>query len=136
MLIKPSAVAPAVGAPIRSVKENPSTWFILFFAGVYGGFVQAGVGFILLAALAGGMRYDLVRANALKLAITASLTIIALIVFVIRDQVLWIPGLVLAIGTVLGASLSVRFAIHMPQSVLKFVLFAMVLVTCVVAYFN
>lgn len=134
MLIKPSTVAPAPGTPVRSM--NPGAWSLLFFAGIYGGFIQAGVGFILLAALAGGLRYDLIRANALKLAITAALTAIALLVFVLRGQVLWIPGLVLAIGTVLGANMSVRFAINVPQSVLKYVLFAMVTLTCVVAYFS
>ena len=105
----------------------------LFAAGLYGGFVQAGVGFIIIAAVAGGLRYDLVRTNALKMAITAALTAIALGVFIIRGQVMWIPGLVMAVGTVLGATLSVQFAISVPQVVLKWVLFTMVVITCIAA---
>jgi hypothetical protein len=42
----------------------------LFGAGLYGGFVQAGVGFLLLGVLGGVIRYDVVRANALKLVCT------------------------------------------------------------------
>jgi uncharacterized membrane protein YfcA len=136
MLVQPSIVAPPPGTPVRRLRESRAALFGLFMAGLYGGFVQAGVGFILIAALAGGLRYDLVRSNALKMAITAALTVIALLVFVLRDQVLWIPGLLLSAGTVAGASLSVKFAIAVPQSVLKWVLFVMVLLSCGAAWFS
>jgi len=136
MLVKPSAVAAPEGTQAYTLKERPLAVAGLFFAGLYGGFVQAGVGFIIIAAVAGGLRYDLVRTNALKMAITAALTVIALGVFVVRGQVLWIPGLVLAVGTVAGAMASVQFAINVPQSVLKWSLFVMVLITCAAAWFS
>jgi len=130
MLIRPDMVAPADGTSALSVREKPAAAFGLFFAGVYGGFVQAGVGFILLAALAGGLRYDLVRANALKMVATAVLSVVALFIFIARDQVYWIPGLILAAGTMVGASVSVRFAINVSQTTLKWLLFVMVCITC------
>lgn len=136
MLFAPSVVAPPPGTPTFTMKQRPIAWIGLFIAGVYGGFIQAGVGFIIIAALAGGLRYDLVRTNALKMAVTGALTGVALLVFVIRDQVLWIPGLMMAAGTVVGATLSVQFAITVPQWVLKWVLFVMVLITCVAAWFS
>lgn len=136
MLLQPSVIAPPPGTPVLSLRQRPAAALGLFFGGLYGGFVQAGVGFILIAALAGGLRYDLVRANALKVAITAALTLIALAVFIARDQVLWVPGLLMACGTVVGATLSVRFAITVPQRVLKWALFTMVLVSCGAAFFS
>ena len=136
MLVQPSVVAPPAGTVAHTLRERPLAAFGLFIAGFYGGFIQAGVGFLLIAAVAGGLRYDLVRANALKVAITAALTVIALVVFIARDQVMWIPGLVMAVGTVVGATVSVRFAIKVPQAVLKWVLFGMVLLTCGAAYFS
>ena len=136
MLVKPSVVAPPEGTTTFKVSERPLAWLGLFVAGLYGGFVQAGVGFILIAALAGGLRYDLVRSNALKVAITVPITVVALIVYVIGDQVWWIPGFVLAIGMMIGATASVHFAIKVPQAVLQWVLFAMVLVACIGAYFS
>ncbi len=136
MLVKPSVVAPPEGTPAFTLRERPTAAIGLFVAGFYGGFIQAGVGFLLIAAVAGGLRYDLVRANALKVAITAALTVIALVVFIARDQVMWVPGLVMAVGTVVGASISVKFAIRVPQAVLKWVLFVMVLLTCGAAYFS
>ena len=62
ILLRPESISPEVGTKTLSPKKNTRAWWGLFGAGVYGGFVQAGVGFILLAALAGGLRYDLVRA--------------------------------------------------------------------------
>jgi len=64
------------------------------------------------------------------------LTVVALGVFILRGQVLWIPGLIMAVGTVAGAMASVQFAISVPQSVLKWVLFAMVIIACAAAYFS
>jgi uncharacterized membrane protein YfcA len=136
MLVRPSVVAPPAGTPIYTLKERPMAWFGLFVAGLYGGFVQAGVGFILIAALAGGLRYDLVRSNALKMAITVPVTVVALTVYVLRDQVQWIPGLVLAIGMVLGAMASVQFAINVPQSGLTWVMFGLVLLVGLAAFFS
>lgn len=135
MLIFPAVVAPEPGAPARTIREAPMAALGLFLAGAYGGFVQAGVGFLLIAALAGGLRYDLVRGNALKLVCTAAFSVVALAVFIFRDQVLWVPGLILAAGTVVGASLSVRFAISVPQSTLKWLLFIMVSISCAAALF-
>jgi len=134
MLMQPSVIAPPPGTPVLTLRERPIAWAGLFGAGLYGGFVQAGVGFILIAALAGGLRYDLVRTHALKMAITAALTLVALAVFIAREQVLWIPGLLMAVGTVIGAVTSVKFAISVPQSVLKWALFVMVVVSCIGAY--
>ncbi len=127
ILIRPATVAPPEGVSPSPVKGNRKAWLALFVAGIYGGFVQAGVGFILIAALAGSLRYDLVRTNALKMLCTAAFTAIALGIFVWRDQVMWVPGLVLAVGTMTGAKLGVGLALKVSQNVLKWFLFAMTL---------
>ncbi len=130
MIIKPSTVAPEPGTPVIPLHSKPSAWAGLFLAGVYGGFVQAGVGFMLIAALAGGLRYDLVRANALKVVCTACFSLLALGVFVWYDLVLWVPGMILAVGCMIGAHYSVRFAIQASQATLKWLLFVMVVLAC------
>ena len=130
MLVKPDSVVVPEGTEAHGVFDKPSGFLALFFAGIYGGFVQAGVGFILLAALAGSLRYDLVRANALKVVATGVFAVVALGVFVVRGQVMWVPGLILGIGTVVGAALSVKFAISVPQTTLKWLLLVMVSLTC------
>ena len=86
---------------------------LLFFAiGVYGGFIQVGVGIFLLSGLVLALDYDLVRANAVKVAIVLCFTAAALLVFVRNGQVRWDVGLILAIGNVIGAWLGARVAVE------------------------
>lgn len=125
ILLKPSVLAPPPGTPTLSPAQHRGAWWGLFGAGIYGGFVQAGVGFILLAALAGGLRYDLLRANALKMTCALAFTLVAVVVFVAFGQVSWIPGLILACGTMAGAHLAVRIAIRASPNSIKWFLFLM-----------
>jgi hypothetical protein len=131
--VMPSVVAPPEGTKALQISESPKSIPMLFLAGFYGGFVQAGVGFILLAALAGSLRYDLVRSNALKIVCTAGFTLVALAIFVYNDQVLWVPGLILAAGSMLGAHLAVNITIKLSQTTLKWILFIMTLVASAAA---
>lgn len=91
---------------------SPGKLALLFFVGVYGGFIQAGVGILLLAALVLGIGYDLVRANAVKLGIVLLFTIAALIVFLRNGQVILFVGLVLGVGNMLGAWVASRLAVQ------------------------
>jgi len=81
-----------------------------FVAGVYGGFVQAGVGFLLLAlvTLAG---LDLVRGNALKALVVLAYTPVSLAVFALGGRIDWGMGLALAAGNLSGAFLGVRLTV-------------------------
>lgn len=133
ILFKPGVVAPPEGTLPNAISQSPSSIPMLLLAGFYGGFVQAGVGFILLAAIAGSLRYDLVRANALKIVCTAAFTLLALGVFVLRDQVLWVPGLILASGSMLGAHLAVKITINISQRSLKWFLFIMTIIASAAA---
>ncbi|MAX55929.1 MAG: permease [Alcanivoracaceae bacterium] len=133
MVLKPNQMTPGPDEVPQVPEESLPAWLGLFFAGVYGGFVQAGVGFVLIAVLVGQMRYDLLRGNALKLAITGSFTVLALGIFMWRDQVAWLPGLVVAAGTLVGVRLGVGFAHRVSPVVLKRLLLVMVLTVCLAA---
>lgn len=85
---------------------------IYFGIGVYCGFIQAGAGVFLLAGLVLGSGFDLVRGNAMKNLIVLIVTIAALAVFVINDQVRWGIGLLLASGNAAGAWLAARMALR------------------------
>jgi uncharacterized membrane protein YfcA len=133
ILFKPSAIAVTEGTKAFSVMEQKQSIPMLFIAGFYGGFVQAGVGFILIAAIAGGLRYDLARTNALKVVCTLGFTLVALGLFVWRDQVWWAPGLLLAVGSVAGAYLAVKITINVSQNTLKWFLFIMTIFASIAA---
>ncbi len=100
---------------------------IFFFIGVYGGFIQAGVGFFLLAGLVLGAGFDLVKANALKVFIVLLYTPIALIVFMYNNQVDYTIGLTLAVGNMVGAYVASRLAVKKGAKFVRYILlFALV----------
>jgi uncharacterized membrane protein YfcA len=103
----------------------------LFFAGAYGGFLQAGVGLILLHALSSVGGIDLVRANALKVVVVAVFSVVAASVFIARGQVAWVAALAMTVGAVVGARLAVAYAIGWAQK-LKIVVVVVDLVACAV----
>ena len=102
---------------------------IFFVIGIYGGFIQAGVGIFLLAGLVLGVGYDLVRANAVKVGIVLFFTVFALGVFVINGQVNWLIGLVLALGNMLGAWLGARVAVEKGSVWVRRLLIAVVVIS-------
>ncbi len=102
---------------------------IFFLIGLYGGFIQAGVGLFLLAALVLGAGYDLVRANALKVFIVLVYTIFALSVFIFNNQVDYTLGFTLAIGNMLGAYVAARYAARLGTSFIRYVLLFVILVS-------
>lgn len=97
---------------------RPSLWKLImfFFIGIYGGFIQAGVGIFLLAALVLGAGYNLIHANAIKLVIILTYSLAAIIVFVMNGQVDWGLGLLMAVGQSTGAWLAARFATGNPNA--------------------
>lgn len=123
VLVRPAVISPPSGTQILAMKDTPVAWLGLFIAGFYGGFVQAGVGFLLLAALAGTLKYDMVRANALKLVCTLVFTTVSLVIFIWQDQVDWQIGLILSVGYVAGAFIGVKMAVFADPHLLRWIVF-------------
>lgn len=91
---------------------RPSLWILLLFVaiGFYGGFIQASVGVLILAAMVLGMNYSLAHANAIKLMIVLVVTVVALLVFINQNLIHWGFGLLMALGQSIGAWGAARFA--------------------------
>ena len=123
VLFRPDIMAPETDSIPKNPNNTPKAWSSLFLAGVYGGFAQAGVGFILLAALTGGLKYDLIRANALKTLCALAFTSIALCLFFAFEMVSWVPGLILGAGSMIGAHFTVRKAVKAKPSTIRWALF-------------
>ncbi len=95
---------------------------IFFFVGAYGGFIQIGVGFFIIAILAFLTGSSLVQINSLKVIIIAIYMLSSLLVFIINGQVDWVLGLTLAVGNGLGAWLGSQIAIKRGDRWIKVVL--------------
>jgi len=94
------------------VKRGVMQWGIYFAIGFYGGFIQVGVGFLLLAGLVLGSGYGVVKANGLKVLIVLFYTGIALLVFWSSQNIHLASGLVLGIASMAGAYAGARFTIQ------------------------
>ena len=105
-------------------KPSVIQYIIFFFIGFYGGFIQMGVGFFLLAGLVMGCGHNLVKANAIKIFITLVFTIFSIGIFILNQQVDIFAGLVLAAGNMTGAWLSARFMIKNGAKYVRYVLIA------------
>lgn len=104
---------------------RPKWWhlILMFFIGVYGGFIQLGVGIFILVTLVMGVGYNMRWGNAVKMAIILLFNIAALIIFQGSGQVNWPLGLILAAGSMLGAWMAARYAIHWnPKWIYRFLL--------------
>jgi len=128
MLIKPKRWLKGHGDD--KIKTDGVISFLTFFAiGIYGGFIQAGVGIFLLAGLVLSSGYNLKNANPVKILIVLCFTIFALVVFVINDQVRWDAGLVMAVGNMSGAWVATRLAVTRGAGFIRYVLIVVLIIT-------
>jgi len=108
---------------------------LFFFVGIYGGFIQAGVGFLMLLVLSGINRFSLVKSNALKIVITGIYTVFAVIIFVINDKVNWEYGLILAAGNAAGGWFASRWSVSKGDGLVKVFLVIMVIIMAIKLWF-
>lgn len=104
---------------------------VFFLIGIYGGFVQAGVGFFLIWALAGLGGKDLVQANAAKVFIVGCFTTVSLVLFASSGMVRLGTGLVLACGSMVGAHLGARFTLTKGNRLIRWLLAMTVMASAV-----
>jgi len=96
---------------VFSPKRRLLAMVAFFFVGVYGGFIQAGVGFIIIAALVLITGLDLVQTNSHKVVVIAVYTLAALVTFALNGKVNWVVGLVMAIGNGIGGWIGSQLAV-------------------------
>ena len=104
--------------------------FAFFFIGIYGGFINAGIGFIIMLFLHYFNKMSLIRVNATKVSLVFVYTIGALIMFALNDKIDWMVGLILAIGNASGAWVGSRWSVKKGDGVIKA---AMVIMVCLMS---
>jgi uncharacterized membrane protein YfcA len=133
-LLAPLVTRGREAAGPREPKPLLAFWMFLV-AGFYGGFVQAGVGFLLLAATTfAGL--DLVRGNAVKVLVVLLVTLVALGLFAWDGKVRWAEGLALGAGSIAGSLVGVRVAVVKGDRWLRWVVTATIVVFAVILWFQ
>jgi len=97
------------------------------FVGVYGGFVQAGIGFLVIGVLSLVNNLSLVRSNYVKVFSAIIYTGVAVIVFAIDGKINWQVGFVLAIGHAMGGWYASRWSVKAGEVWIKRVMIVAVL---------
>ncbi|MDH4058396.1 MAG: sulfite exporter TauE/SafE family protein [Cyclobacteriaceae bacterium] len=82
-----------------------------FFLGIYGGFIQAGIGFLVIAVLTNINHFTLVKTNYVKVFAAIVYTGAAVIVFAFEDKIMWVSGLILAVGQGFGGWYASRWSV-------------------------
>ena len=106
-----------------------------FLLGVYGGFIQAGIGFLVIALLTRLHHFDLVKTNYIKVFAAIIYTGVAVVTFALAGMIEWKTGLMLAIGQGIGAWFTSRWSVDAGEKWIKRVLVVAVVIFAVRLWF-
>ncbi|BCY29446.1 hypothetical protein KK2020170_23140 [Flavobacterium okayamense] len=114
--------------PIKNYTELPErttgkylyvSIFIFFFLGIYGGFINAGIGFLMLVILPYLNGLSLLKSNVTKVFVVAVYTIGAVLVFAFEDKINYPLALILTLGNASGAWVASRWSVKKDDKVIK-----------------
>jgi uncharacterized protein len=109
--------------------------FLFLFIGVYGGFVQAGIGFLVIAVLSLVNNLSLVKSNYIKVFAAIVYTGVSVLVFAWQGKINWHTGLILAIGHAWGGWVASRWSVKAGEVWIKRVMIVSVLAMAVKLWF-
>lgn len=108
---------------------GPVAIVLTALVGLYGGFMQAGVGFPIIALLVSFLGRDPVVANAVKATCIGIYTLVILPTFAFAGHVAWLEGLLLAAGTMTGGWLGARWQMAQGAGVIRWFIIVTVTVS-------
>ncbi len=106
-----------------------------FFIGIYGGFIQAGVGFLILLALSSINKLSLVKSNAIKVFVALIYSLFAVAIFAYNGSINWMYGLILSVGNATGGWFMSRYSVKKGDGFVKIFLIIMVTAMAIKLWF-
>jgi len=123
---------PSKKSKIQDDSEDKKITLPLFIAflitGFYGGFIQVGIGFILMAILNKAMKFGLIYVNMHKVFVVLILTIPALLVFILSGNVNWFWGVSLGLGNAAGGWWATKVSVKKGDRFIKTILVAAIFI--------
>lgn len=110
--------------------------FIFFFIGIYGGFVQAGIGFLVIGTLTAVNNLPLVKVNYIKVFVAILYTSVSVLVFAFEGKIDWFTGLILAIGHALGGWYASRWSVKAGEVWIKRIMVVSVMAMAIKLWFS
>ncbi|MEO9481800.1 MAG: sulfite exporter TauE/SafE family protein [Ekhidna sp.] len=108
---------------------------VFFFLGIYGGFIQAGIGFLVIATLTSIHGFNMAKTNSIKVFVILCYTAAAVTVFYIEGKIQWEYGLVLAAGNSVGAWVGSRWSVGKSDRLIRLILLVMVVALSIKLWF-
>jgi uncharacterized protein len=118
-------------SPTPALLELSRVWPTMLLVGFYGGMVQAGMGYVMLAGMVLALGIRLADANVMKMILVVAYTPLALGVFVSKGMVHWPFAVLLAVGQALGGWLGASAALKRGEGFVRAVLAVVVLLTAI-----
>ena len=134
ILIQPSNKSG--GVTERLDRKHRLIGVVSFFGvGIYGGFIQAGVGFIMIPLLVGINGFSLVKTNSVKVFVALIYSLAALAVFIVEDVLNWGIGLTLAVGNAIGGWIGSRWSVAKGDVWIRRILIVAIIVLSIKLWF-
>ena len=113
---------PIVKHVLQASHETHGIAFLLvmeFLCAIYGGYFGAGIGILLLAAMALSGEQDMQSANAQRNFLVCFINGIAVVLFISMGKVDWFVAPILMLGSISGGYVGARLAKHIPNEWLR-----------------
>jgi uncharacterized protein len=123
------------GTEKLSTRNQVVGTIFFFFIGIYGGFVQAGIGFMVIAVLSMVNNLSLVKSNYVKVFAAIVYTGVSIIIFALEGKIIWAVGFVLAIGHALGGWYASRWSVDKGEVWIKRVMIASIIAMAIKLWF-
>lgn len=133
-----SVFRPAIKINPEELLSKGKIWtsvFVFFFLGIYGGFIQAGIGFLVIATLTSIHGFNMAKTNSIKVFVILCYTVAAVTVFYIEGKIRWEYGLVLAVGNSVGAWVGSRWSVGKSDRLIRMILLVMVVTLSIKLWF-
>lgn len=104
------------------IKNKWASIILFFFIGVYGGFIHAGVGFLMLVVLTKINKIKISHSNSIKVFVALIFSTTAILVFIAEEKINWIYGINLGIGSAIGGWIASRWSYDKSDKTLKYIL--------------
>ncbi|MCI2284250.1 sulfite exporter TauE/SafE family protein [Colwellia sp. MSW7] len=104
----------------------------LFSISIYGGFFNAGLGIVVLSYLTLAGHSNINVMNGIKLAVSSSVSLAAIFLFILNDSIAWAEGSAVLVGTLLGGYFSAHISMRLSQ---QYVRAFVILMSCVITVY-
>ena len=125
-----------ISEPIFSPLRNAVSFVSFFFVGLYGGFIQAGVGYLMILVLRLVHKMSLKDIASIRVSVVFLFVILPVILFITNQKIEWVYAIILALSVSLGGWVGVHWNVKSHDSEIKKVVAVSVVIMAAYMFFK